>query len=237
METISSFVREFASGEILYMSLTVAIYIGVIWLGRRFRKLSILFHPVLFSAMVVIGVLKLLDVEYDEYLRGNSMINFMLGFSVVTVGYIMHTNFNRIRSYKYTILITTLMGSVVGVFSVIILSRLFGLDELIMNSMQPKSVTTAIALSLSEKLGGVAPLTIVGVVTAGVLGSALGPYLFKPLRVSDPVAKGLALGAASHAVGTAKAIEIGALEGAVGGVAIGLMGLFTSIIVAIVALL
>lgn len=233
METLVDWIREFASGEIMYMSLTVVVYILVVTLNRRYRKLSILLHPVLFSAVVIIGVLKSLQIEYAEYMKGNSMLNFMLGFSVVTVGYIMHKNFNRIKCYKYTIIITTLLGSIVGVMSVIILSKLLHLDDVVMNSMQSKSVTTAIALSLSESIGGIAPLTILGVVVAGVFGSAIGPYIFKIIKVSDPVAKGLALGAASHAVGTAKAIEIGALEGAVGGVAIGLMGLFTSIIIPI----
>lgn len=233
METLIS-LKEILTSDLFYLTLTVAVYICVVKLQKSFPAFSILFHPVLFSALLIIGIISILDIDYKDYFRGNETINFMLGFSVVTVGYIMHKNFNRIKSYKYTILISTFIGSVVGVVSIVWLSKIIGCDEVVMRSLQPKSVTTAIALSLSTNIGGIPALTIVGVVVAGIFGSAIGPLLFKIFHITDPVAKGLALGSASHAVGTAKAIEIGALEGAVGGVAIGLMGLFTSIIVPII---
>ncbi len=228
MEKIVEFIKSIASTELFLLMISVVAYFGAQTLYRRHK--SILFTPIIISSGAVIALLKLLDIDFETYHEANGVLNFMLGFSVVCLGYLLHTNIKHIKSLKFSILTTVFVGSVTGVVSVMALASLFGYDSLVALSLQPKSVTTPIALSLSESIGGVPALTALSVVITGIFGSVVGPRILKFVGVSDPVARGLAMGSAAHAVGTARALEMGALEGAVGGAAIGLMGLFTSIV-------
>lgn len=232
METIANFTREVISSQLFLLTLTVVAYYGSQLLYRRFNTL--LLNPIVISSIFVIIFLRTTGIEYAEYLEANSIINFLLGFSVVPLSYLMHKNVNRIKEYKVSILCSTFLGSVIGVISIIGFAYLFGFDDVISISLQPKSVTTPIALSLSSSQGGIPALTALAVVVAGVSGSVVGPAILKLCRITDPVARGLALGSASHAVGTARALELGAVEGAIGGAAIGLMGLFTAVILPII---
>lgn len=219
--------------ELFLMTLTVAVYYGAMRLYRRFQYP--LLNPLLISMAVLIGLLRLIGVDYQTYYEANTVLNFFLKLSIVALGYLLYTNLEHIRDEKYSILGATVAGSLIGVVSVLTLAYLLGADRAVAASLQPKSVTMPIALSLSEHFGGIPALTSVAVVAAGILGSALGPWFLRLIGVRTPVAKGLALGAASHVVGTAKALEMGAVEGAIGGAAIGLMGIMTAILLPIVA--
>ncbi len=233
METIAQFLESVVHTQIFLLSITVVFFYVAQLLQRRFK--TPLLHPILIATILVIVTLSITGGEYAEYYAANSPINFLLSLSVVCLGYLMYKNFRPIRDYKITILISTFVGSLVGLLSIVGLSYLFGCDEVVMISMEPKSITTAIALSLSEGSGGIPALTSLAVVVAGISGSIVGPYLLKLFRIDDPVARGLAMGSASHAVGTARALEVmGAVEGAVGGAAIGMMGLFTSLLLPII---
>lgn len=226
------FVSEVISSQLFLLTLTVVAYFCAQWLYRRFNTL--LLNPIIVSSIFVIIFLRTTGIEYSHYLEANSIITFLLGFSVVPLSYLMHKNVNRIKEYKISILFTTFVGSVVGVVSIVGFAYLMGYEHAISVSLQPKSVTTPIALSLSANGGGIPALTALAVAVAGIFGSVVGPAILKLCRVTDPVARGLALGSASHAIGTARALEMGAVEGAIGGAAIGLMGLFTSIVLPIV---
>ncbi len=228
MEKITTFVGEVISSQLFLLSLTVVAYYGAQLLHRRFNTL--LLNPIIVASVGVIIFLRSTGIEYAEYFEANSFINFLLGFSVVPLSYLLHKNVNRIKEFKVSILCSTFIGSIIGVVSIIGFAYLFGYDDIISISLQPKSVTTPIALSLSSSEGGIPALTALAVVVAGVSGSVIGPSILKLCRITDPVARGLALGSASHAVGTARALELGAVEGAIGGAAIGLMGLFTSLV-------
>ncbi|MFR9602740.1 MAG: LrgB family protein [Rikenellaceae bacterium] len=220
------------SSQLFMLTLTVVAYFIAQTLYRRFNTL--LLNPIIVSSILVILFLRATGIKYEDYLAANTIINFLLGFSVVPLSYLMHKNVNRIKEYKVSILVTTFVGSVVGVLTIVAFAYLFGWDKSIMVSLQPKSVTTPIALSLSANGQGITALTALVVAIAGIFGSVVGPAILKLSRVSDPVSRGLALGSASHAIGTARALEMGAVEGAIGGAAIGLMGLFTSIILPVV---
>ncbi len=233
MEAIRELFDSVVDTQIALITLTVVLFYGAQLLHRRFKLM--LLHPLLTGTALVIVALRILGVRYEEYYVANAPINFLLNLSVVCLGYLMYKNFGNIRDYKITIVISTFVGSLVGLFSIIGLAYLFGCDEVIMISMQPKSITTAIALSLSEMMGGIPALTSLSVAVAGISGSIFGPAILKLCRVDDPVARGLAMGSASHAVGTARALEVmGAVEGAVGGAAIGMMGLFTSLLLPLI---
>ncbi len=232
MEKIELFFSELVTSQLFLLTLTVVAYYAAQWLHRRFNTL--LLNPIIISSIFVIIFLRLTDIEYQTYLEANGIITFLLGFSVVPLSYLLHKNVNRIKENKISILLCTFVGSVVGVLSVILLAKLLGYEQSISISLQPKSVTTPIALSLSQNYGGIPALTALAVAIAGIFGSVVGPSILKLCRITDPVAKGLALGSASHAIGTARALEMGAVEGAIGGAAIGLMGLFTSIVLPII---
>ncbi len=229
METINELLKEITLSKPFLLAISVlAFYIAQL-IHRRFNIL--LLHPIVVSSLIVIGILNVTGVEYEQYYRANEIINVTLNISVIALSYLMHKNINRLKEARLTLIISTFVGSIVGILSVVYLARLFNLDEVITLSLQPKSVTTPIALSLSQSIGGIPALTSLALVGAGILGSIVGPALMKICRITEPIARGAALGSASHAVGTARALELGAIEGAVGGAAICLMGLFTSILI------
>ncbi len=233
MEEIVLFLKDIITSQLFLLTLSIVTYYGAQLLYKRFPIM--LFTPIIVATLAIISFLKATGIEYGVYYEANGIINFTLGMSVVCLSYLMHKNINRIKEYKLSIVISTLIGSIVGVVSVIGLAHLFGYDRMIMVSLEPKSVTTPIALSLSNSVGGIPALTSLAVVVAGLFGNVVGVKIFDIFGITDPVARGLGLGSASHAVGTARAMELGALEGAVGGAAIGLMGLFTSFVIPILS--
>ncbi len=218
--------------KIFLLALTIAVYYGAFNLYKRFR--FPLLNPLLVSIVAVICILHALGIDYAEYYEANSVINFMLGLSVVSLAYLLEQNVERLKGNTVPILASIFMGSLIAVFSIRFVLWLMGADSVIVWSLQPKSVTTPIAISIAESTGGIPALTSLGVVFAGILGSVVGPGLLSLFGVRDSVARGLAMGTASHAMGTAKAMEMGAVEGALGGAAIGIMGILTAILIPIV---
>jgi putative effector of murein hydrolase len=162
------------------------------------------------------------------------MISFLLGPSVVALGLLLYDQLVYIRGNVVSMLTAISVGSVVGVASVIAIGKLMGLDATMIHSLEPKSVTTPIAMGLSESLGGNTSLTAIVVILCGIIGAIAGPTVHKVLRIKDPIAQGLSMGAAAHGIGTARAMELGALEGAISGLSIGLMGVMTSIAIPVV---
>ena len=139
----------------------------------------------------------------------------------------VYTKLQILKQYWFPILVGCVAGSAASMGSVYLLCRLFGLEESLTVSLLPKSVTTPIAVSIAEPAGGMVPITVVAVIFTGILGGIFAPLLIRLFRVADPVAAGLAIGASSHAVGTSKAIELGEIEGAMSGLAIGICGIIT----------
>lgn len=224
-------IHEILHSRLFLLTLTVAVYYGSTRLYRRWK--TPLLNPFLISIIAVIGVLLLLGIDYAEYYEANSILNFLLGVSVVALGYLLDKHYSRIRDNILPILFSTFVGSIVAVGSVWGIAWLMGADEIVVASLKPRTVTMPIAVSIAEHTGGLPSLVTVGVILAGVSGSVFGPWLLRILGVTDSVAKGLALGSASHAVGTARAIEMGAVEGAVGGAAVGIMGVMTAVLIPI----
>lgn len=190
-----------------------------------------LFQPLFVTIIILIFLLKWADIPYEEYRDGSNLLDFLLGPSVVAVGFLLFEKSEYLKGRLLTILTSVFIGAVVGVISVMAIAALLGADKAIVSSMAPKSVTTPIAIALSEGSGGIPALTAVVVVIAGIFGGLISPIVFRVLKIEDKVAKGLALGASAHGMGTLTAIQLGAVEGALGGLAIGIMGLFTSILI------
>ena len=194
---------------------------------KLYRKKHIaLFHPLLVAMVLIIALLSLLDIDYDTFCAGSSFISFLLGPSVVALGYALYEQIEQIRGKEIPVLTAVFAGGIVGIVSVIAICRIMGVDEAITSSLQPKSVTIPIAISLSEHSNGIPSLTAVIVFGCGLLGG-----IVDRCHVNSRVARGLALGSAAHGLGTARAIELGAVEGAISGLAIGLMGVITSLLI------
>lgn len=202
------------------------------WIFKRTR--IAIFHPLIISIGLIIGFLKLTGIEYETFSRGAEFVSFMLGPSIVALGYVLYSQMQYLKGNVFSIMLSVFIGSVVGIMSVIILAKITGADQVLVHSLEPKSVTTAIAISIAEQTGGNVSLTAVIVVFCGILGSIIGPPILKLIGIKSSVAKGLALGAASHSVGTAKAMEMGLIEGALSGLAIGLMGVMTALLIPII---
>lgn len=219
--------------EIFDLALVVGTYIAATILYKK-THLSVL-HPLLTSIFVIIVILEFLDIEYASFQQGSHLIHFMLGPSVVALGYVLFEQMKYLKGNVVSILTSVFVGAIVGIISVIAIGKLMGADQSLIATLQPKSVTTPIAMGISEKNGGIPSLTAVIVVAVGIFGSIVGPAVMKVLGIESRIAKGLALGASSHGVGTAAAIQLGAVEGALSGLAIGLMGIMTAVLVPVIS--
>lgn len=221
----------FESTEFILL-LIFSTYLFGQWLFKKTR--FALFHPLIISIGIIIIFLKLSGVEYHTFEEGSRFISFMLGPSVVALGYVLYEQLEYLKGNVMSILLSVFIGSLIGIVSVIFLAQLTGADEVLIHSLEPKSVTTPIAMDIAKQTGGNVSLTAIIVLFCGIFGSIIGPPVLKLLGIKSSIAKGLAMGASAHGVGTAKAMEMGALEGAISGLAIGLMGVMTALLIPIV---
>lgn len=219
---------EFISSDLFLLTLTVGLYCLGMQLYKRVHMP--LLHPVLLTFAAVIVFLKCTGIEYAHYRQATGLLNFALGMSVVALGYLMYEQLEQLRGRLFPVIVATLSGCVVGVLSVVYIAMAFGAQREILNSLAPKSVTVPIAVSVSGPLGGIVTVTSVVVFCVGIFGSIFGEWILRKCGVSDPLARGFALGSAAHGIGTARAIEIGAVEGALSGLAMALMGLATALL-------
>ena len=213
---------QFIQSDLFLLTLTVGIFCGAQALYRRTR--TTLLHPVLLTFLLLIAVLKVTGIDYPRYREATAVLDFMLGMSVVALGYLMYEQSEHIRGNAVAILTATAVGCVVGVGSVVGIAAAMGADSEILISIAPKSVTVPIAVSIAEPMGGIVSITSVVVFLTGVFGSIIGSWVLDRAGVRLPQARGLAMGSAAHGIGTARAVEMGAVEGALSGLAIALMG-------------
>ncbi len=210
------------------LCLTLGAYLLGVYLKTK-AKTSLL-HPFLIAIPTIVAVLYATDTPYEAYREANTFIHFLLGPSVVALGLMLYDHVETIRRHALSIFVSVLTGSIVGVGSVFLLCRLLGLGDTFFFALAAKSVTTPIAMDVAAPMGGNVSLCAVSVVFTGFLGATFGTKILSLLGKRSAVARGLAFGCAAHGLGTARAIELGAVEGAVSGLAIALMGAATAII-------
>jgi len=222
-------IRPVISSEVFLLMFSMGTFLlGV--LAYKRTKITLL-QPLLISMIIIIPFLKFTGIDYPTFYKQTRILNFMLGPSVVALGYVLYEQIEQIRGNVISILTSVFVGSVVGIVSVVLVAKLLGADHILMASLAPKSVTTPIAMSLSEKSGGVPSLTAAFVVICGIFGGLIGPILLRKIGVKSKIAQGLAMGSSAHALGTARAMEMGAVEGAISGLAIGIMGIMTALLI------
>lgn len=221
--------KAFAASPLFLLTFTLGIYAVALWLYGRTR-IAIL-HPLLTSAAVIIVFLLAMDIEYESYRVATRILDFMLGPTVVALGYTLYCHRAELWNNRVSILTSVVVGSSIGIASVMAIVRLMGGSYSLEASLLPKSVTTPIAITIAQNTGGIASLTAVVVIFTGIFGSMVGPVILRRLGITSPIARGLALGTAAHGVGTSRAMTLGAIEGAISGLAIALMGLATALMI------
>ncbi|ETA80915.1 LrgB family protein [Youngiibacter fragilis] len=208
--------------------LSIAAYEIGILISRRTK--SPLMNPLLVGIVIVILVLMGTGIPKPSYDMGGSFILFLLGPATVVLALPLYRQIEMLKKDMVPILVGILAGSVTSILSVVLLSRLFRVDLAVAVSMIPKSVTTAIGMEISREIGGIVPVSVAVIVLTGITGAVIGPGLLKVFHIRDEVAQGVAIGTASHAVGTSKAMELGETQGAMSGLSIGIAGLATVIL-------
>ena len=190
------------------------------WVGVRIQKKTglVVCNPLLIGIVLVVGVLLLFRIPYESYHQGGEIINMFLAPATACLAVAIYGKIRILKENWLPILVGCVVGSAASMGSILLLCLL------------PKSVTTPIAISVSQAHGGIGPITVVAVLITGIFGSIAAPLLIKLFRVKDPMTAGLAIGASSHAVGTSKALELGETEGAMSGLAIGVCGLITVVL-------
>ena len=211
------------------LSLTVGVFAGAVWLNKKTK--SPLLNPMLVSVAVIMAILVAFNIPLESYESGSRLIAAMLGPATAVLAFSIYLQCKVLQSNFLPILAGCLVGSIVSMVSAYALCKALGLGEQVALSTLPKSTTAPIALSITGELGGTASITMAAVMTTGVMGAIFSPMLANLFRIKNKVAQGVAIGTCSHAIGTAKALEMGELEGAMSGVAIAVSGLLTCFIV------
>ena len=218
-----------AATPLLWLTVTLLAYQLGTWLFRRFGCPPLL-NPVLTAVLVLVILLKGTGTEYQTYFRGAQFIHFLLGPATVALAIPLYREIGIIRKTFMPIAVSLAVGSLVGILSAVGIAWLLGGERIILLTVAPKSITTPIAMGVSEQIGGLPSLTAVVVVLTGIAGAVIGDWVLDRLRILDHAARGMALGVASHGIGTAHAIQKNRTSGAFSALAMALNGLFTALL-------
>ena len=195
------------------------------------KKLKLpIFNPLLVSIILTMIVLVVADVDYDVYNKGASYLSWLLTPATVCLAIPLYEQWNLLKKYYQAVILGIVAGVLTSLTTVFVLAKLMGLDHKEYVTLLPKSITTAIGMGVSEELGGYVTITVAVIVVTGVFGNIFGELICKIFKITHPISKGLAFGSSSHAIGTAKAIELGEVEGAMSGLAIAVTGIVTVIL-------
>ena len=221
------------SSPLFGITLTLAAYAGARWVFERTGRHPST-QPVLIAIVTIAVVLKATGTSYADYLTGASAIGFWLGPATVALALPLHREWARVRRAAVPIAVGVVVGALVSVVSVVLTTRWLGGSEVLQRTMAPKAATTPVSIAVSEQIGGLPSLTAVVTILAGIVGAVVGPWLLTLVGVRDPRARGLALGAVSHGIGTSRALHESPTEGAFSGLSMALSALATSVVVPVV---
>ena len=205
--------------------LSLAAYEAGILIKKRFRLA--LFNPLLIATIAVIAVLAILKVEYRHYNESAKYISYLLTPATVCLAVPLYQQIELLKKNLKAVIGGITAGVLASLLSIFLLARLFSLSHEQYVTLLPKSITTAIGMGISEELGGIQSITVAVIIITGIFGNVTAEFICRFFRIHNPVARGLAIGTASHAIGTAKAMEMGEIEGAMSSLAIAVAGLLT----------
>lgn len=217
---------EFLSGSLFFAAGVSLLFYEVGLLLKKRFKLAIL-NPLLIASVCVMVLLRVLDMDTARYQEGAKYISYLLTPATVALAVPLYQQLALLKKNLTAIAVGIVTGTLAALGSITLMAKLFALDRPLALSFLPKSITTAIGMGVSEEIGGIAALTAGAIVFTGILGSVAAEGLLKLLKIRHPIAKGLAIGTASHAIGTAKALELGEVEGAMSSLSIAVAGVLT----------
>ena len=212
---------------------SVGAYLSACWLKEKTRLA--LLNPLLVSAAVIIVFLLGTGVDYAVYSQSASGLSWLLTPATVCLAIPLYKQLHLLKKYGAAVFVSIGSGVGASVVSIFLMCKVLGVAHVHYVTLLPKSITTAIGMGISQEAGGIVTLTVMSIILTGVLGNMAGETVLKLLKVRHPVAKGLAMGTSAHAVGTAKALEMGEIEGAMSSLSIAVAGLMTVIVVPLAA--
>lgn len=224
----------FLSNSVFFgVFLSLAGYGVGIFMKRKFK--SALFNPLLIAIIIVMVVLKITGIQYKDYNEGAKYISYLLTPATVCLSIPLYKQISILKKNFKAVAAGIISGVLSSVGSVLVMSVLFGLTHEQYVTLLPKSITTAIGMGVSEELGGIVTITVAVIIVTGIIGNIIAEPVCKLLHITEPVAVGIGIGSSAHAVGTARAFEIGETEGAMSSLSIAVSGLVTVIMASIFA--
>lgn len=225
--------------EFFQTSVFLGVFITLIAFGigsflKKKFKLAI-FNPILIATAIAIIVLLIFKIDYKTYKSGASYISYLLTPATIAIAVPLYEKLELLKKNFLAVIVGISSGVLTSLGSVAILSFIFKLDNKEYVTFLPKSITTAIGIVVSEELGGYSAITVAVILITGVLGNILATTVCKVFRITEPIAKGIGIGSASHAIGTSKAMEIGEIEGAMSSLSIVISGILTVVLAPIFA--
>ena len=220
--------RTIITNEYFMLARTFGVFFAAKTIQRRLGW--VLFNPILIAIAIIIFFLLVMDIPYEKYHEGAKMIEFWLKPAVVALGVPLYLQLSSIKQQFLPILASQLMGCIAGIVSVVVISKLLGASDVVIMSLASKSVTTPIAMEVTQVLGGIPSLTAAIVVITGLIGAIIGFKTLSVSHVNNPMALGLSMGAASHALGTSAAMDRDQFVGAYASLGLTLNGIFTALL-------
>ena len=226
---IGNFWVYFAARPLFWIVVTMIAFLVATWINRKAGGTALL-HPVFVSMLMIIGLLILTKTDYNTYFEGAQFIHFLLGPATVALAVPLYDHLARIRRLLLPILVTCITGSVFAAATALAVGIAMDGDSRLLLSLAPKSVTSPIAIGISEQIGGYPSLSAGLALLTGIIGCLAAPQVFKLLKLKSETAMGFSLGLSAHGFGTAYAMQTSALAGAFAGLAMGLTGVFSSLL-------
>ncbi|MGE5506480.1 MAG: LrgB family protein [Actinomycetota bacterium] len=223
-----------AATPLLGLTSTLVAYQAAVALYERMGRRALL-NPVMVAIIAVVSLLEATGTDYHTYFDGAQFVHFLLGPATVALAVPLYRQLAAVRRSARTVAAALIAGSATAVVSAVGIAWALGASRQVWVSLAPKSVTTPIAMGIAERIGGLPSLTAVLVMLTGISGAAVGPWLLERLKVADPRAQGLALGTASHGMGVARSLQMSEVAGAFAGLAMGLNGIATAVLVPLLA--
>ncbi len=213
--------------------ISIASYGTGVYLKNKFKKS--IFNPLLISIVFIIIFLSVLNVDYESYYEGAKYISYLLTPATVCLAIPLYQQLKLLKNNFKAIMSGIVAGVFTSLGSILLLSILFQFTHVQYVTILPKSITTAIGMVVSQELGGIATITVATILITGIFGNVAADFIFKIFKITEPIAKGVALGTASHVVGTSKAMELGEVEGAMSSLSIAVAGIITVVLAPIFA--
>lgn len=207
-------------------AITLLAFLAGLWCKKRFQLA--VFNPLLVAVVLIIAVLVFLDIDYSDYNEGAKYISYLLTPATVCLAIPLYKQLHLLKENGIAIVLSIISGSIAGMAGVLGMAAAFGLSHAEYVTLLPKSITTAIGMGVSEEVGGIVTITVAVIIATGILGNMIASGVCRLFHITDPIAAGLAIGTAAHAIGTARALEIGEIEGAMSSLSIAVAGIVTA---------